>query len=47
MIGKVKIEFGFINLYINGVWVISASTMAEIRDALKKYNLQGYIMGAD
>lgn len=47
MIGRVKIEFGFINLYVNGVCVISTSTMAEIRDALKRYNLQGYIMGAE
>ena len=47
MIGRVKIEFGYINLYVNGVCVISTSTMAEIRDALKRYNLQGYIMGAE
>jgi hypothetical protein len=47
MIGRVKIEFGFIDLYVNGVCVISTSTMAEIRDALKRYNLQGYIMGAE
>ena len=47
MIGKVKIESGFINLYVNGVCVVSTSTIAGIRHAVKRYNLQGYVMGAE
>ena len=44
MIGKVKIESGFINLYVNGVCVATTSTMAGIKHAAKRYNLQGYIL---
>jgi len=44
MIGTVKIEFGAMNLYVNGVCVATTSTMAGIKHALKRYNLQGYIM---
>jgi hypothetical protein len=44
MIGTVKIEFGFMNLYVNGVCVVSTSTMAGIKHGVKRYNLQGYTM---
>ena len=44
MIGTVKIEFGFMNLYINDVCVASTSTIAGIRHAVKRYNLQGYFV---
>ena len=47
MIGTVKIEFGFMNLYINDVCVVSTNTMAGIRHAMKRYNLQGYTMVAE
>ena len=44
MIGIVKNEFGFMNLYIDGVCVVSTSTIAGIRHAVKRYNLQGYFV---
>jgi len=44
MIGTVKIEFGAMNLYVNGVCVATTSTMAGIKHAAKRYNLQGYII---
>ena len=44
MIGTVKIEFGVMNLYVNGVCVASSSCVAGIKHAAKRYNLQGYIM---
>lgn len=44
MIGTVKIEFGFMNLYINDVCVVSTSTIAGIKHAVKRYNLQGYFV---
>ncbi len=44
MIVTVKIEFGFMNLYVNGVCVVSTNTMAGIRHGMKRYNLQGYTM---
>jgi len=44
MIGTVKIEFGAMNLYVNGVCVATTSTMAGIKHAAKRYNLQGYIL---
>ncbi len=44
MIGIVKCEYGFMNLYINGVCVASTSTIAGIKHAVKRYNLQGYTM---
>ena len=47
MIGLVKVEFGFMNLYVNGVCVVSTSTIAGIRHAVKRYNLQGYFMVAE
>jgi hypothetical protein len=47
MIGTVKIEFGFMNLYVNGVCVVSTSTMAGIKHAMKRYNLQGYLIAAE
>jgi len=47
MIGTVKIEFGVMNLYVNGVCVASTSTIAGIRHAVKRYNLQGYLMAAE
>jgi hypothetical protein len=46
MIGTVKIEFGFMNLYVNGVCVVSTNTLAGIKHAMKRYNLQGYTMVA-
>ena len=47
MIGTVKIEFGMMNLYVNDVCVVSTNTMAGIRHAIKRYNLQGYLMTAE
>ena len=47
MIGTVKIEFGMMNLYVNDVCVVSTNTMAGIRHAVKRYNLQGYLMTAE
>ena len=47
MIGTVKIEFGMMNLYVNGVCVASTSTIAGIKHAAKRYNLQGYLMAAE
>ena len=47
MIGTVKIEFGMMNLYVNNVCVASTSTIAGIRHAVKRYNLQGYLMAAE
>jgi len=47
MIGTVKIEFGAMNLYVNGVCIATSSTIAGINHAIKRYNLQGYIMGAE
>ena len=47
MIGVVKIEFGLMNLYVNDVCVVSTNTMAGIRHAVKRYNLQGYLMTAE
>jgi len=47
MIGTVKIEFGMMNLYVNDVCVASTSTMAGIRHAVKRYNLQGFLMTAE
>ena len=44
MIGTVKIEFGVMNLYVNGVCVASSSSVAGIKHAAKRYNLQGYIV---
>jgi hypothetical protein len=44
MIGTVKLEFGLMNLYVNDVCVVSTNTMAGIRHAMKRYNLQGYTM---
>ena len=44
MIGTVKFEFGAMNLYVNGVCVATTSTMAGIKHAAKRYNLQGYIL---
>ncbi len=47
MIGTVKIEFGMMNLYVKDVCVVSTNTMAGIRHAIKRYNLQGYLMTAE
>ena len=47
MIGTVKVEFGFMNLYVNGVCVVSTSTIAGIKHAVKRYNLQGYLFTAE
>jgi hypothetical protein len=47
MIGIVKIEFGLMNLYVNDVCVVSTSTIAGIKHAVKRYNLQGYFIGAE
>ena len=47
MIGTVKIEFGVMNLYVNGVCVASSSSIAGIKHAAKRYNLQGYLMAAE
>ena len=44
MIGIVKNEFGFMNLYVNDVCVVSTSTLAGIKHAVKRYNLQGYFV---
>jgi len=44
MIGTVKLEFGMMNLYVNNVCIASTNTMAGIRHAMKRYNLQGYTM---
>jgi hypothetical protein len=46
MIGTVKIEFGMMNLYVNGVCVVSTSTIAGIKHGIRKYNLQGYTIVA-
>ena len=37
--GDERVEF-----YVNGVCVATTSTMAGIKHAAKRYNLQGYIM---
>jgi len=42
MIGIVKLEFGIFNLYIKDVCVVSTTTMAGIKHAIKKHGLQGY-----
>jgi hypothetical protein len=42
MIGIVKLEFGMFNLYIKDVCVVSTTTMAGIKHAIKKHGLQGY-----
>jgi hypothetical protein len=47
MIGTVKIEFGVMNLYVNGVCVASSSVIAGITHAVKRNNLQGYIIVAE
>jgi hypothetical protein len=47
MIGIVKLEFGLMNLYVNDVCVVSTNTMAGIRHAVKRYNLQGFLMTAE
>ena len=44
MIGTVRFEFGMMNLYVNGVCVVSTNTMAGIKHAMKRYNLQGCTM---
>lgn len=44
MIGTVKVEFGMMNLYVNDVCVASTSTIAGIKHAVKRYNLQGYFL---
>ena len=41
MIGIVKLEFGMFNLYIRDVCVVSTTTMAGIKHAIKKHGLQG------
>jgi len=46
MIGTVRFEFDMMNLYVNGVCVVSTNTMAGIKHAMKRYNLQGYTMVA-
>jgi hypothetical protein len=46
MIGIVKIEFGMMNLYVNGVCVVSTTVIAGIKHGVRKYNLQGYTMVA-
>jgi hypothetical protein len=46
MIGTVRFESGMMNLYVNGVCVVSTNTMAGIKHAMKRYNLQGYTMVA-
>ena len=43
MIGIVKIEFGMMNLYVNGVCVVSTTVIAGIKHGVRKYNLQGYV----
>ena len=44
MIGLVKCEHGMLNLYVDGVCVVSTTTIAGIKHGVKKYNLQGYTM---
>jgi hypothetical protein len=34
-------------LYVNGLCVVSTSTIAGIKHAVKRYNLQGYLMAAE
>lgn len=46
MIGIVKLEFGMFNLYIRNVCVVSTTTMAGIKHAIKKHGLQGYTYAA-
>lgn len=47
MIGIVKTENGYLNLYVNGVCVVSTSSIAGIKHGVRKYNLQGYTMVAE
>ena len=42
MIGIVRLEFGMFNLYIRDVCVVSTTTMAGIKHAIKIHGLQGY-----
>ena len=46
MIGIVKLEFGMFNLNIRDVCVVSTTTMAGIKHAIKKHGLQGYTYAA-
>jgi hypothetical protein len=46
MIGIVKKEHGMLNLYVNGVCVVSTTVIAGINHGVRKYNLQGYTMVA-
>ena len=46
MIGIVKLELGMFNLYIRDVCVVSTTTMAGIKHAIKKHGLQGYTYAA-
>jgi hypothetical protein len=46
MIGIVKLEFGMFNLYVRDVCVVSTTTMAGIKHAIKKHGLQGYTYAA-
>lgn len=46
MIGIVKFEFGMLNLYVKNECVVSTTTMAGIKHAVKRYGLQGYTYAA-
>jgi hypothetical protein len=43
MVGIVKIEFGMFNLYVNNVLYTSTTSLAGLKQSVKRFGLSGYI----